>query len=116
MRVCFWRIVLKKSQAASAAKPAEMNLLQSAPAGPTTGVPTLIGKAIIPARNLSVDVLIRKNSDPSLPASHLMEINFRVSDTFIGAGAQRSIISSTLTMREAAVSNVKAQRDCVIHG
>ena len=72
-------------------------------------MPTLIGKAIIPARNLSVDVLIRKNSDPSLPASHLMEINFRVSDTFIGAGAiQRSIISSTLTMREAAVSNVKA--------
>ena len=31
-----------------------------------------------------MDVLIRKNSDPSLPASHLMEINFRVSDTFIG--------------------------------
>jgi hypothetical protein len=28
--------------------------------------------------------LIRKNSDPSLPASHLMEINFRVSDSFIG--------------------------------
>jgi hypothetical protein len=49
-----------------------------------TGLPTLIGKANIPARNLSVDVLIRKNSDPSLPASHLMEINFTVSDTFIG--------------------------------
>ncbi len=48
------------------------------------GQPTLIGKANIPARNLSVDVLIRKNSDPSLPASHLMEINFTVSDTFIG--------------------------------
>jgi hypothetical protein len=49
-----------------------------------TGKPTLIGKAVIPARNLAVDVLIRKNSDPSLPASHLMEINFRVNDTFIG--------------------------------
>jgi len=49
-----------------------------------TGLPTLIGKASIPARNLGVDVLIRKNSDPSLPASHLMEINFRVSDGFIG--------------------------------
>ena len=48
------------------------------------GQPTLIGKANIPARNLSVDLLIRKNSDPSLPASHLMEINFSVSDTFIG--------------------------------
>jgi hypothetical protein len=49
-----------------------------------TGKPTLVGKANIPARNLSVDVLIRKNSDPSLPASHLMEINFSVSDSFIG--------------------------------
>jgi hypothetical protein len=48
------------------------------------GQPTLVGKANIPARNLSVDVLIRKNSDPSLPASHLMEINFSVSDSFIG--------------------------------
>ncbi len=48
------------------------------------GQPTLIGKANIPARNLSVDVLIRKNSDPSLPASHLMEINFNVTETFVG--------------------------------
>ncbi len=49
-----------------------------------TGAPTLVAKASIPARNLSVDLLIRKNSDPSLPASHLMEINFSVSDSFIG--------------------------------
>lgn len=49
-----------------------------------TGQPTLIGKASIPARNLGVDVLIRKNSDPSLPASHLMEVNFRVTDSFVG--------------------------------
>lgn len=48
------------------------------------GQPTLIGKANIPARNLGVDILIRRNADPSLPASHLMEVNFRVSDTFIG--------------------------------
>ena len=48
------------------------------------GQPTLVGKANIPARNLGVDLLIRRNADPSLPASHLMEINFRVSDTFIG--------------------------------
>jgi len=48
------------------------------------GQPTLVGKANIPARNLSVELLIRRNSDPSLPASHLMEINFTVPDTFIG--------------------------------
>lgn len=48
------------------------------------GLPTLIGTASIPARNLGVDITIRKNSDPSLPASHLMEVDFKVSDTFIG--------------------------------
>ncbi|UJW87251.1 hypothetical protein [Devosia sp. SL43] len=48
------------------------------------GLPTLIGHASIPARNLGVNVTIRKNSDPSLPASHLMEVDFEVNDTFIG--------------------------------
>jgi hypothetical protein len=48
------------------------------------GLPTLLGSASIPARNLGVDITIRKNSDPSLPASHLMEVDFKVSDTFIG--------------------------------
>jgi len=48
------------------------------------GLPTLIGKASIPARNLSVSLTIRKNTDPSLPASHLLEVDFGVSDSFIG--------------------------------
>ncbi|WDR01150.1 hypothetical protein PSQ19_09615 [Devosia algicola] len=48
------------------------------------GVPTIKATASIPARNLSVDVTIRKNADATLPASHLMEINFQVSDSFIG--------------------------------
>jgi hypothetical protein len=48
------------------------------------GLPTIVGDASIPARNLGVQVTIRKNSDPSLPASHLMEVDFDVSDTFIG--------------------------------
>ncbi len=48
------------------------------------GQPTLVGKASIPARALNVSVTIRKNTDPSLPASHLMEVNFDVSDTFVG--------------------------------
>ncbi|ODT48912.1 hypothetical protein [Devosia sp. 63-57] len=48
------------------------------------GLPTLVAEANIPARNLKVSLTIRKNSDPSLPASHLMEVTFDVSDTFIG--------------------------------
>jgi hypothetical protein len=48
------------------------------------GQPTIVGKADIPARNLAVSVLVRKNSDPTLPASNLMEINFTVGQSFIG--------------------------------
>jgi len=48
------------------------------------GQPTLIGSANIPARNLGVKVLIRRNADPTLPASHLMEIDFSVTPTFVG--------------------------------
>lgn len=48
------------------------------------GQPTLIAHANIPARNLGVDLLIRRNSDPTLPASHLMEVDFVVSDSFVG--------------------------------
>lgn len=48
------------------------------------GLPTLLARASIPARNLDVTITIRKNSDPILPASHLMEITFNVPDTFMG--------------------------------
>ncbi|KKB07476.1 hypothetical protein [Devosia chinhatensis] len=48
------------------------------------GLPTLQARASIPARNLDVTLTIRKNSDPILPASHLMEITFDVPDTFMG--------------------------------
>jgi len=48
------------------------------------GLPTLNATAKIPARNLGVNLLIRLNSDPALPASHIMEIDFDVSETFPG--------------------------------
>ncbi|WP_035871425.1 hypothetical protein [Cucumibacter marinus] len=50
------------------------------------GEPVIRGVASIPARNLTVDLLIRKNSDDALPASHLMEINFNVQESFVGGG------------------------------
>lgn len=48
------------------------------------GQPTILASASIPARNLSVDFLIRRNADPALPASHLMEVDFTVNESFIG--------------------------------
>ncbi|MGJ8529097.1 hypothetical protein [Maritalea sp.] len=50
------------------------------------GAPVIKASVSVPARNLSVDVLIRKNSDAALPASHLVEVNFTVTDSFLGGG------------------------------
>jgi len=52
------------------------------------GLPILLAKANIPARNLNVELLIRRNSDQSLPASHLMEVNFETSETFSGGSIE----------------------------
>ncbi|RDE08263.1 hypothetical protein [Pelagibacterium lacus] len=48
------------------------------------GNPTIVANASIPARNLDVEVLIRRNGDANLPASHLMEVKFDVAESFIG--------------------------------
>ncbi|AEQ52437.1 hypothetical protein [Pelagibacterium halotolerans] len=48
------------------------------------GHPTIIAEASIPARNLDVDVLLRRNADANLPASHLMEVDFTVAESFVG--------------------------------
>ena len=48
------------------------------------GHPTIIAHATIPARNLDLDLLIRRNADTNLPASHLMEVNFKLAESFVG--------------------------------
>ena len=65
------------------------------------GLPTLQARASIPARNLEVSITIRKNSDPILPASHLMEISFDVPDTFMGGSI--STLAGVLLKNEELV-------------
>ncbi|WP_116654765.1 hypothetical protein [Pelagibacterium sediminicola] len=48
------------------------------------GHPTITAHATIPARNLDLDLLIRRNADTNLPASHLMEVNFKLAESFVG--------------------------------
>ena len=50
------------------------------------GAPVIKARVSIPARNLAVDVLFRKNGDAALPASHLVEVNFSVTESFLGGG------------------------------
>jgi hypothetical protein len=65
------------------------------------GLPTLVAEASIPARNLDVSITIRRNNDPVLPASHLMEISFDVPDTFIGGSI--STLAGVLLKNEELV-------------
>lgn len=65
------------------------------------GQPTLLAKANIPARNMQLELLIRKNADETLPASHLIEIDFTLSDSFIGGGIGR--IAGVLLKNEELV-------------
>ncbi len=76
------------------------------------GQPTLIGTAKIPARNLGVKVLIRRNADPSLPASHLMEIDFEVSESFSGgavAGLPGILLKNEELVQGAALVGASAR-------
>ncbi|HHG90827.1 MAG TPA: hypothetical protein ENJ90_10175 [Devosia sp.] len=76
------------------------------------GQPTLIGTAKIPARNLGVKLLIRRNADPSLPASHLMEIDFEVSETFSGgavAGLPGILLKNEELVQGAALVGASAR-------
>ena len=47
-------------------------------------VATVQGNVTVPERNLSALVTFKRNSDPSLPASHLVEIVFSVPPNFEG--------------------------------
>ena len=76
------------------------------------GSPTLIGEANIPARNLKVKLLIRKNADASLPASHLMEIEFDVNETFAGgsiAGLPGILLKNEELVQGAALVGASAR-------
>ncbi|MEJ0013662.1 MAG: hypothetical protein WDM94_13805 [Bauldia sp.] len=57
------------------------SFVASGPAGPE-----IVGNIDIPDRKLKVKLTIRKNSDQSLPASHVVEVVLTVPSTFPGKG------------------------------
>lgn len=48
--------------------------------------PEVIGNIDVPERNLKIKMTVRKNSDPSLPASHVVEVVLTVPRNFPGKG------------------------------
>ncbi|MEM9331790.1 MAG: hypothetical protein AAGA53_10720 [Pseudomonadota bacterium] len=46
--------------------------------------PVIVGKMDVPEKGLSVDVNIKRNIDPALSASHIIELTFEIPDGFSG--------------------------------
>jgi hypothetical protein len=59
------------------------------------GAPTLIAHAEVPDRGLGVDIILGRNADTTLPASHILSVTFTVTPGF-GGGAVASLRSITL--------------------
>lgn len=57
----------------------------------------------IPGRNLKLTMLLRRNLDPSVPASHLIELTFTVSPDFIDGGIS-NVFSTSLAPNEMSVA------------
>ncbi|WP_342360770.1 hypothetical protein [Terrarubrum flagellatum] len=70
--------------------------LDSASADPTQAPDTVVRAEIeFPERSLKVDMTIRRNTDPALPASHLVEIKFQ----FAAGGGPVKELASPPTMK-----------------
>jgi hypothetical protein len=57
----------------------------------------------IPARNLKLTMLLRRNLDPSVPASHLIELTFAVPPDFIDGG-MGNVFGTVLAPNEMSVT------------
>ncbi|TCL65118.1 hypothetical protein [Rhizobium sp. BK251] len=74
--------------------------------------PTVQGKVSVPERNLSALITFKRNGDPSLPASHLVEIVFSLPPNFEGGSidsVQRIAMKQTEQDRGDALIAVPAK-------
>lgn len=62
------------------------SLVQESPGGDRPPEPAIHGEATIPGKEVQVRVTIRRNADPTLPASHIVEMIFLTPEGFEGGG------------------------------
>ena len=56
--------------------------------GPGSNIPVIHGEISVPDKGITALVTIKRNNDPSLPASHLIEVVFALPGNFEGGGIQ----------------------------
>ncbi len=62
------------------------SVVQESPGGDLPPEPAIRAEASIPELGLTMEMTIRRNADETFPASHVIELLFRMPDTFEGRG------------------------------
>jgi hypothetical protein len=62
------------------------SLVQESPGGDLPPEPAIRAEATIPGKDMQLRMTIRRNGDPTLPASHIVEMIFLTPDNFEGGG------------------------------
>lgn len=80
------------------------SVVQESPGGDLPAEPVIRAEVTVPSRNLRLRMTISRNADPSLPASHIIEMIFLNSDGFEGGGID-NVLRVAMKPTEAAAGN-----------
>lgn len=80
------------------------SLVQESPGGDRPPEPAIRADARIPGKDIQLRMTIRRNGDPTLPASHIVELIFLTPDNFEG-GVIDNLLRMTMKETEEATGN-----------
>ncbi|MET0576214.1 MAG: hypothetical protein ABWZ83_10190 [Mesorhizobium sp.] len=80
------------------------SVVQESPGGDLPPEPAIRAEATIPGKNLQLRMTIRRNGDPTLPASHIIEMIFLTPEGFEGGGIE-NILRVSLKDTEQSAGN-----------
>jgi hypothetical protein len=80
------------------------SVVQESPGGDLPPEPAIRAEATIPGKDLQLRMTIRRNADPTLPASHIIEMIFLTPDGFEGGGIENILRVSLKDSEQAAGS------------
>lgn len=80
------------------------SVVQESPGGDAPPEPAIRAEATIPGKDIQLRMTIRRNGDPTLPASHIMEMIFLTPDGFEGGGIE-NVVRVAIKDTEQATGN-----------
>ena len=80
------------------------SVVQESPGGDLPPEPAIRAEATIPGKELQLRMTIRRNADPTLPASHIIEMIFLTPEGFEGGGIENILRVSLKDSEQAAGS------------